>query len=301
MTDDSDFGNLMSRMGVQPLKSREGEKRPPRRRILRDAVPESVPPTAETATPPVVEEAAADSTPPAVEETAPDPTAPLVEALSEAQAELAQLKARIAELEGELRQPPGETALVEMWRQRGVRGADEVRRVVQSLGQERTWHKLEAFLRLDRPGSVERLLGNQLVLLCSDNCATGEGFAVLEVEAARCEACGGYGLNAASKGLSEALLLQGIRHVNVIGGSLFGRRLLRGGLDPRVDLTPMAGSAFANTTPPVQEEDRLWIAWTGCPGDPAEGAWTEGGPLVVESPSVAGLFKDVIRHLEGAD
>ncbi|MCA9297922.1 MAG: hypothetical protein KDA28_02585, partial [Phycisphaerales bacterium] len=92
------------------------------------------------------------------------------------------------------------------------------------------------FLSTSDPEGLQRWLRDVLVLVDGPPPEALESEAMVSVAPERSEIPGAAAWRRLATGLSEKLLLHGARRVLVVGGPVRAHRLLRQGLDPRVDL-----------------------------------------------------------------
>lgn len=118
---------------------------------------------------------------------------------------------------------------------RGLRGDDELAVALRGLLDA---HRIADLARVAvaRPADVEELLRDRLVLLAEDE-PVPAGLVVVRVAAERSEGRGSPVNRAAFLRFSSACLVNGVKRVVVIGGSLAQHRLLREGVDARIELT----------------------------------------------------------------
>lgn len=118
---------------------------------------------------------------------------------------------------------------------RGLRGADEQARALAALARARLLTPLVDRLRVIDPGPVQALLRDRLVLT-SGPVAELEGLAQVQVAEERAEVPGGDALDRVRYDIGGELLLSGLKRVRLVGGTAVDIRLLRGGVDPRIEL-----------------------------------------------------------------
>lgn len=163
------------------------------------------------------------------------------------QAEVEQLRARFSEARAAMERMrtidalPSEqlptVALTELLDRRGLRGADEHQRALSALALTRSWGPLLDALRVRSDSPVERWLEQRLVLV-SDPAEVPEvpGQAPVAVAPDRAELPTRAELATLLGQLGEQLLLDGTRRVNLVGGGAVWHRLIRDGLDDRVEV-----------------------------------------------------------------
>lgn len=129
----------------------------------------------------------------------------------------------------------GGVPVSELMERRGLRGADEHGRALAALARARLLDPLIERLRVVDPTSVQALLRDRLVL-ASGPVDELEGVALVQVAEDRAEVPGGDALDRVRFDIGGELLLSGLRRVRIVGGSAVDVRLLRGGVDARIDL-----------------------------------------------------------------
>ncbi|MFM2162952.1 MAG: hypothetical protein RLZZ383_2464 [Pseudomonadota bacterium] len=130
------------------------------------------------------------------------------------------------------------TLLVE----RGLRGVDEQERALGALAASRTLRDVLPSLRVTRVEDVRRVLAERLVLVDASAPEAG-GIGGVAVAPERAEIPPPALLAQRLSQLSERLLLAGLRRVVLVGGRPTWHRLVRDGLDPRVELRTVAAAA----------------------------------------------------------
>lgn len=118
---------------------------------------------------------------------------------------------------------------------RGFKGLDEYERAIGALAQARMLGDLLGRLKVDDVELVERFLRERVVLV-SGEAPTGLGAAAVTVAPDRAELPDAGNLGKLLSRLGELFLLHGLRRVLVVGGRPAWHKLLRGGVDPRVEL-----------------------------------------------------------------
>jgi hypothetical protein len=203
------FDELMAKMGVEKLGRKTPKKQPAVREVPKET-PKPKPRPKVSAKPAVPAPAQKD---------------PREQALEEARATIAALR---AELEEAQRPPPEDpSSLQALLETRGIRGADEARGLLEALAQARLTDALVGELVVRRPDRIAPLLRDKVLLSCGrPECPTIPGLAVLVVPAERCDACGGADADRARRRFQDACLVHGILVVGVVGGSVRDQRLL---------------------------------------------------------------------------
>jgi hypothetical protein len=131
----------------------------------------------------------------------------------------------------------GAVALPFLLARRGLRGADEFERAIGALAQRgQLRHVLES-LRCDQPERLADLLAQRLILVGGE---APDGLpallAAVAVAPDRADLPGKVHLDRALSRFGEILLLHGLRRVVIVGGRPAWHKVLRDGLDPRVEL-----------------------------------------------------------------
>lgn len=146
-------------------------------------------------------------------------------------------------------QAAGARPLQELLEERGLRGADEFERALIALAHARLLRDVMWTIRLDPPDPLKRVLDDRLVLGAGEpHPALARGNAFVTVAPSRAEVPDPGTLHRLLDQLGERLLLFGCRRVRVVGGAPRWQRLLREGVDPRIEL------AFA---PPSPRDENL--------------------------------------------
>ena len=151
-----------------------------------------------------------------------------VERESEARARVQELADRLASLDAEA------VSLRTVAERRGLRGEDELAVALRGLLDA---HRIPDLARLvvARPGDVELLLRDRVILLTKEEPAP-TGLVAVRVPPDRSEGRLAPLNRAALVRFSSACLVNGVRRVAVVGGSLSQHRVLKEGVDPRVEL-----------------------------------------------------------------
>lgn len=210
-------------------------------------------------------------------------------------AQLTQLQAR---KEAEAAAPP---SLVELLVERGLVGEDEGAMALRALLDSRRLAPLGALLKAPDADAARAVLRSRLVLHCGQrDCALPPGAAPVLVSRERCEVCGGSDSARALRRLSEALMLHGLRRVTIVGGSPAYHKVLRDGLDSRLDLTLIPGDARRTRAQAEADLERaqLLIVWGGTVLDHSVSDLYRGGPAWVVRVAHRGLGRmlDMVRQ-----
>ncbi len=204
----------------------------------------------------------------------------------------------------ELRQRSAASAAVpleDLLEARGLRGMDEYERVLVVLAQQRVLRDVLWTVRVDAPDHFRRLLDDRLVLVDGVPPETVTRHAgVVQVAPERAEVADGARHDAAMARLGESLLLRGIRRLLVVGGKPRWQRVLRHGIDPRVEVRVAPSGP---RTRDVVMDDVRWadciVLWNANVGGEATGAYTAAKKLVLvsEAPSWAVFVQDLTKDL----
>lgn len=121
--------------------------------------------------------------------------------------------------------------------ERGLRGADELERGLVALAQARLLRDVLWTLRVESPDLLRRVLTERLVLVDQGAPeAIARTAAVVSVSPDRAEVPSATALAKILTPWSEALLLRGVRRLTLVGGRPLWHRLLRDGLDTRLEI-----------------------------------------------------------------
>jgi hypothetical protein len=163
----------------------------------------------------------------------------LAEVLASERAALDAERASVSTLAERARGQAG-TDLVALLVERGLRGVDEQERALGALASSKSLRDVLPALKVVRVDEVRKVLRDRLVLVepsVADPTAVG-GVAVAPE---RAEIPAPAILAQRLSQLSERLLLAGLRRVVVVGGKPAWHRLLRDGVDPRIELRTVTG------------------------------------------------------------
>jgi hypothetical protein len=192
------------------------------------------------------------------------------------------------------------TSLVELLVRRGLVGPDEQERALASLATTRHLRSILPALRTTDPESVERLLADRVVL--SAEPTTLPGAAVLVVDADRAELPPAETLGRELSAVSEQLMLQGLRRVTVVGGPARWHKLLREGIDDRVELRFRAAGVRgrADAEADVTRTDVV-VLWATPVQEDGRAVYATSRAIVVEVPQadVGALVRCLRQHLDG--
>lgn len=149
--------------------------------------------------------------------------------LVEANADLAARAAALDAVEA------GGVPLARLLEERGLRGSDEQGRALEALARGRLLDPIVQRLRVVDPHPVRRLLAERIALAAGE-VEDLDGVAVVQVPEERAEVPGGESLRRLRTRLADELLLSGLLRARLVGADRRGLRLLRAGVDPRIDL-----------------------------------------------------------------
>lgn len=206
------------------------------------------------------------------------------------------LRNRLQTLEAEEQRRRAGLSLETLLRQRGLRGEDERAHAVRALIQTRRWSQISAQLKpIDQVG-LSALVERYVLLHCGqDDCPVPGSIAAVQVSRTRCELCGGHGQRVALLRFSEGLMLHGIRRLAIVGGTPAYQRVLRDGLDPRIECRLLLGDDDPGEDPP-----RLVIDWDPSGLDRELSRLLSEGARLIRVPdrSLADMLDAVREHLE---
>lgn len=135
----------------------------------------------------------------------------------------------------------GGTSLQDLLEERGLRGADEFERAIESLAHGRQLRDVLWTLRVEEPEALRRVLQERLLLVDGVPAdVVARSSATVIVASERAEVPGAGATQRLLQGMSEALLLAGLRRIALIGGRPMWHRVLREGLDPRIEVRAVA-------------------------------------------------------------
>ncbi len=190
------------------------------------------------------------------------------------------------------------TPLVELLESRGLRGPDEQERALGSLAASRQLRTFLASLRTTDPEGLGRILAERIVLAAGPS--TMPGAAVVVVGAERAELPEREDVERDLKAISEQLMLLGLRRVAVVGGPARWHKLLRDGLDARIELRFQPGGL---RTRAAAESDvtriDLVVLWATPIAPDAQEVYGTSRAVVVEVPTqeVSTFLRTLRRRL----
>lgn len=218
--------------------------------------------------------------------------------IADGAAALAQARSALAAAAG-----PREDSLESVFRRRGLVGEDEAVAALRVLLDSRRFAAMQGLLRVTEPNEAVSLLRAQVALHCGrEDCPAPNGVSILRGSPERCEVCEGSDMRRGLRRFSEALMLEALLRVVVVGGSPGYHRMLREGVDRRVDLRLVAGDA--RRTGSQAQADLSWaqlvIIWGGTILDHKVSELYSGGPartLRIAHRGLSGLLDQVVRAL----
>lgn len=147
--------------------------------------------------------------------------------------------------------------------ERGLKGSDEFERAMAALAQSRLLRDVLWTIRVDSPELFRKLLHDRVVLV--DQVAPealARAAATVAVSPDRAEVPSAHVLTRTLSAWGESLLLHGLRRVTVVGGRPLWHRLLREGVDARIDLrfVPARARDAGQASADVERTD-LVILW----------------------------------------
>jgi hypothetical protein len=199
------------------------------------------------------------------------------------------------------RQRTGAT-LQELLEERGLRGSDEFERSIIALAQSRLLREAIWTFRVDSPEVLRKLLSERLVLVDGAPAeAISRAGPTVVVASERAEVPGAAALGRMLANLGEAMLLNGMRRVVLVGGRPTWHRVLREGLDPRLDLRSVAAKvrdAIQASTDVVGAD--LVVLWGVELVPAARAVYTGSRAVVIEvhEGGVGELIQTVITKLQ---
>ncbi len=225
--------------------------------------------------------------------------------LQATQQERARLREQLRRAETE---PDEASFVVYQLIQRGLRGMDEFERAIGSLADSRQLRQIVELLRCDRPERLSALLQQRLVLTGGE---VPEGLpgtlAAISVAPARADLPGKVQLDRALARFGEILLLHGLRRIAVVGGRPAWHKILREGLDVRVELKfpPPPPRTVEQARSDVSRTDLvvLWHADDSPVRDAEHSGYSDGRGIivVVQGDHVLSLLTAVEEQLRAHD
>jgi hypothetical protein len=140
--------------------------------------------------------------------------------------------------------------------ERGLRGDDELAAALRALLDARRHVELLDALELQSPDALSDLVWARL-LLVEEPAEAPPGVVAVRVPAERSEAARGPN-RVAMQRFSTACLVRGKRRVVFVGGSPAYRRVLKEGLDPRLEVKFVEGDRRGNI-PDVPDADYVFV------------------------------------------
>lgn len=212
-------------------------------------------------------------------------------AVQDAHAALEEERAALQrEREGLAAAPGAGTALTAVLDARGLRGQDEHVRALAALAASRLLGDLLPRLRVEDPAAAERWLRERLVLTGG---AVPEGLgAAVTVAPERADLPDAGTLQRRIARAGELLLLNGLRRLLVVGGRTQWHRLLKAGMDPRIEAKFQA----ALRAEPEEPTDAILLWGVTVPPEVREAV---GRSFVIEAgaPDLVSLLDAIERAL----
>lgn len=167
---------------------------------------------------------------------------------------------------------------------RGLRGMDEYERAIVALATQRVLRDVLWSFRVDAPDHLRRLLEDRVVLVAGQAPeAATRGAAIVAVAPERAEVPDAVTHDKRLARLGEQLLLRGWRRLLLIGGRPRWQRLLRHGLDARIEVRVAPAGP---RTPDMAHEDVRWadvvVHWAAEVGAEAEAIYGAARPSLVK-------------------
>ncbi len=199
---------------------------------------------------------------------------------------------------------PALPTLVQLLEARGLRGMDEVERALAALAGPRSLRDVLWCLQVTSADVVQRVLQERLVLVAgAPPPALGRTLAAVRVSADRAEVPDAAELQQYMERLGEQFLLNGIRRVLVVGGRALSQRMLRDGIDSRVELRfqPPRPRTAADAEADVARTDAIVLWDVAADADALRVyASSRAALLRVEGRSLPSLFAVAARVLGDA-
>lgn len=203
------------------------------------------------------------------------------------QAEVTALRARVEALQGVM-------SLRRALEARGLLGEDEMIQALRATAEARRARELLDGLFVADPTAFSAWLADRLLLVGPDE-TTPPGLVGVHVPAERGEGSASPHNRPALTRLATACLVRGVRRLVVIGGSGAAQRVLREGMDPRIELR--LHPAPRGTPPPEVPPATPVALWADAADDTRlVGRYLEA--LRVPERDVASLCIGLVRHLE---
>lgn len=221
----------------------------------------------------------------------------LVEDRRRLMAEVASARAEVDALKDELDArasgldalEAGGLPLSDLLTDRGLRGRDEWGRALEALARARLLDPLLDRIRVIEPAAVHRVLRDRLVLAAGAH-EDLAGVALVTVPSDRAEIPDAAGLGQLRSDLAGEFLLAGLTRVRIVGGGPILVRLLRGGLDPRVelDLVPAVRREAGDARRDVADVDAL-VLWGVSESEEAAQVYAESSAEILRVSLDGGL------------
>ncbi len=192
--------------------------------------------------------------------------------------------------------------LQELLEHRGLRGADEFERALMALADARLLREVLWTVRLDPPDALRRVLGERLLLVDGQPSESlKRGSATVTVAPERAEVPSAATLDKLISRCSERLLLHGLRRVRIVGAHPRWQRMLREGLDARIELafaTPVRRDATLATGDAVSSD--LVVLWRMEETESARAVYDNARPRIlrVDSDGIGPLLRALAAMLD---
>ncbi len=216
-------------------------------------------------------------------------------------------EARAHEAEGQLAARDADAARVpslrELLAERGLMGEDEEAEALIAVLRSRRLGVLASSLVPSDLARLRRLLVERVVLHCGrKGCPVPGGMAPVVVAEARCEVCAGSNMARGFARLSEALMLNGLRRITIVGGTVGYHRHIRQGIDERIEVKLVEGTRRRTRRQADRDVDgsQLVVVWGGSLDDAAVHSLYGAADvrvLRVEQRSMGGLLQELTEAL----
>ena len=211
-----------------------------------------------------------------------------------AQDQLRALQAEAIALRGRVEALQGVLSLRRALEARGLIGEDEMSQALRAVADARRARELLDGLFVADPDAFSAWLDDRVLLLGPDEVAPG-GLIGVHVPAERGEGSASPHNRPALTRLATACLVRGVRRLVVIGGTGAAQRVLREGMDPRIELrlhpTPRG-------TPPPEVPPATPVALWADAADDARLVGRYLDALRVPERDIATLCFGLVRHLD---
>jgi hypothetical protein len=185
---------------------------------------------------------------------------------------------------------------------RGLRGADEFERAVTALAEARLLRDVLWTVRLDPPDAMERVLKDKLLLGAGQpHAEAARGAAWVTVSPARSEVPDPAQLDRTLTALGERWMLYGFKRVRIVGGVARWHRVVRAGVDARIELIQQVVSTRGELAARADVADAdLVILWNVEVTPEAAAIYEASRPSVVQvsDPHIGGFLETVLAKLD---